>query len=759
MQGTGWTGRIGGDKDAGKTMIKPAPFRTIFASLLLSTCFGVSVAKAQDTSPAATPTDSEESDNIAFSADQIDYQSGTEVVTASGNVIVSRDGYRLRADTIVWNRNTGKVVATGSIRAVGPAGDVAYGDSIELTDSLKDGVVENLLLVLKDGGRLAANKGTRTDGIVSLDQASYTACAVEDANGCPKNPSWQVRADRVVYDPAKKRVKYKGARIELFGLPLVPLPGLSHPTDTSAGSGFLVPQLRFSRNNGVEIEQGYYFRLAPNRDLTASLHLYSDVAPMAQAQFRTLEDKGAFQFTGYATYSNRVSTAAGPVAGSNAFRGYFDGTGRFQFTPNWSASGSVRLASDRTFLRRYDISRDDRLRNNLSLERIDADSYFSFNGWGVQTLRTGDRQGLQAIALPEIDYRLRLTDPVLGGKVQLQANTLLIGRTSGQDTRRAFGLARWDKRMITGLGQEVTFTGLARGDVYNSDENATTVTAVYRGDPGWKGRGTVTAAAEMRWPLIGKAFGNATQILTPRLQMVGTKTSGNLEVPNEDSRAVDLEDSNLFALNRFSGYDRIENNFRITYGLDWSVRGKDITFDFNIGQSYRLSNQVNIFPDGTGLSDKISDVVGRSEFRFKDFVKLTHRFRLDKDNFAVRRNEIDATVGSRSTYVQAGYLKLNRDINTVEDLSDREEVRLAGRVRVARYWSVFGSAIIDLTSANEDPLTTSDGFDPIRHRLGVAYDDDCLSFSVTWRRDYQPTGDARRGNTFLFRLAFRNLGV
>jgi LPS-assembly protein len=95
----------------------------------------------------------------------------------------------------------------------------------------------------------------------------------------------------------------------------------------------------------------------------------------------------------------------------------------------------------------------------------------------------------------------------------------------------------------------------------------------------------------------------------------------------------------------------------------------------------------------------------------------------------------------------------------VEDLADREEIRLAGRVRVARYWSIFGSTIIDLTSTREDPLTISDGFDPIRHRLGVAYDDDCLSLGITWRRDYQPTGDARRGNTFLFRLAFRNLGV
>jgi LPS-assembly protein len=713
-------------------------------------------AWAQDEGKEQSST---EPDEIAFSADQIIYEAPTDVVTASGNVIANRDGYRLRADTIIWDRRSGKVMASGNIRSVGPDGDVAYSDSIEVTESLRDGIVENLLLVLKDGSRLAANSGKREDGVYSLDGAAYTACKVEGPDGCPKDPSWQVKAVKVIYDPSKKRVRYQGARIELFGLPVIPLPGLSHPAEATAGSGFLIPKLRFSRNNGVEIEQGYYWRLADNRDFLLSAHLFSDVAPMAQAQYRAWEDKGAFQITGYATYSNRVSTAGVAATGENRFRGYLEGSGKFQFTPNWSSSASIRLATDRTFLRRYDISRDDRLRNNINLERIDDNSYFAFNGWGVQTLRTGDRQGLQPIALPEIDYRLRLTDPVLGGKIQLQANSLLIGRTSGQDTRRAFGMAKWDLRTLTAMGQEVNFTLLGRGDVYHSDENATSITPIYRGESGWQARGIAAGAVDVRWPFVGEAFGG-TQILTPRVQMVAAYTTANLEMPNEDARAVDLEDSNLFALNRFPGYDRIEDNVRLTYGLDWSVQGRKASFELNIGQSYRLSNKATIFPDGTGLSNKVSDIVGRSEFRFRDFVKLTHRFRLDKDNFAIRRNEIDATIGSRSTYAQIGYLKLNRDIGaTVEDLADREEIRLAGRLRVARYWSVFGSTIIDLTGPQEDPIALSDGFDPIRHRLGVAYDDDCLSLSLTWRRDYQPTGDARKGNTFLFRLAFRNLGV
>jgi LPS-assembly protein len=737
----------------------PAPFLRRSSPLLLALLLGCAalpqVAVAQDEAAEA----SSPSQAIDFAASTIVYDSNTEVVTASGNVIVNRDGYSLRADTIVWNRTSGEVTAEGNIKSIGPEGDVAYGDKIILTDSLKDGVVENLLVVLADESRLAAKRGERKNGIYTLDYAAYTACAIEDPDGCPKKPSWQVKAVKVTYDPATKRVKYDGARIELFGLPLIPLPFLSHPVDTKAGSGFLVPSVGLSRNNGFELEQSYYWRMAPNRDLLASITAFTETAPLAQARFRSLESKGAFEISAYGTFSNRITTGAGAATGNKVLRGYIEGAGRFQLDPYWSISASGRRATDRTFLRRYDLSRDDRLRSTFAAERIGLDSYFSLSGWAVQTLRTGDRQGLTPIALPEIDYRLRLGDPVLGGQVQLQANSLAIGRTDGQDTQRAFASARWDLRTLTGLGQEVTFTVLGRGDIYHSDENASTVTAIYRGDPGFQGRGIFAAAADVKWPFVGAAFGG-TQIFTPRVQFVAAPTTSNLRVPNEDSRAVDLEDTNLFALNRFPGYDRFEDNYRVTYGFDWALRKRNFTADVTIGQSYRLSNRASIFPDGTGLSDKVSDIVGRTELRFKDFVKLTHRFRLDKDSFAIRRNEIDATIGSRSTYAQIGYLKLNRNIGpTVEDLADREEIRLGGRVRVARYWSVFGSAILDLTDTAEDPTSLSDGFDPIRHRLGVAYDDDCLSLSLTWRRDYQPTGDARRGNSFLFRLAFRNLGV
>jgi LPS-assembly protein len=731
---------------------------------LFTLCTGLltpAVALGQEQSDTTSLAD-KRSDEIEFSADTIDYDFENDIVTAEGNVVLNRDGYKLRANQVVWNRKSGAVVAEGDIRSTSPDGDVAYGDRIELTDSLRDGAVDNLLLVLEDGSRLAARRSERfADGSLALHSAAYTACAVTTEEGCPKNPSWQIKAVKVIYDPVKKRVTYDGARIEIFGLPVIPLPGLSHPISDENRSGILVPDIKFDTANGIGVTVPYYFSIAPNLDATATAQIFTDVAPLLSGNIRSLDQNGAFQMTGYATYSSRIPAGAS-VALPDAkedFRGYFATTGRFRLDDKWTISQSARIVSDRTFLRRYDISDDDSLRSTINVERISNSSYFSLAGWAFQTLRVNDPQNRVPFALPVIDYRKRFDDPILGGRLEVQANSLAIGRSEGQDTQRAFGSARWDLRKLTNWGQEITITGFARGDVYHSDDNALNETAIYRGDGGWQTRAIATAAIDVKWPLIGEAFGG-TQTITPRFQIVATPGLANRSLPNEDSRSVDLDDSNLFALNRFPGYDRYEDNVRATYGAEWDINRPNLQVNMVVGQSYRLENNNNIVPEGTGLSDRFSDIVGRTNVRFKDIVKFTHRFRLDKDNLAVRRNEIDATIGSKSTYAQIGYLRLDRDIGSeLEDLRDREEVRVGGRYQIDRYWSVFGSAIIDLTDRSEDPLSVADGYDPVRHRLGVAYDDGCLSMGVTWRYDYEDTGDAQRGSTFLFRLALRNLGV
>ncbi|WP_294010605.1 LPS assembly protein LptD [Sphingomonas sp.] len=719
-------------------------------------------AIAQPAEPDPATVSEESGDVVSFTADQVSYDSENELVTAAGAVRMSRDGNYLAADRVTWNRRSGEVRAEGNVVVVNPEGDKLVGDSVVLTDSLRDGSIDNLLVVLESGGRIAAARGTRMGDVTALDNAIYSPCPVTTEAGCPRNPSWSITAAQVIHDPARSQVRFHGGRLRLFGVtvPLLPIFSIGTAAQGGGVTGWLVPDVSVSSRNGLELAIPYYRRFAPNRDLTLTPHLYTKSGPALEARYRHLNRLGAFQVGAFGTYS-RIDDPDPDDPTPNTRRGlraYFEGNGRAQFNPLWSLTGSFRVATDKTVTQRYDITRDDRLRSLVNAERITPDSYISIAGWAFQGLRVDDVQRRIPIALPAIDARLRLDPPMIGGGIELQANSLSILRIDGQDTQRAFVSGRWDLRRLTPWGQQLLFTAFARGDVYHTVESETTEVPIYRGTEGWHTRGIGALAAEAQWPFVGPAFGGF-QRLVPRVQLVLTPPTPNLSIPNEDARAVDLEDSNLFALNRFPGHDRWEDASRVTYGLDWALDRPNLSISTTVGQSYRIRRRPAIFPEGTGLSDRFSDFVGRTRVRYGRLIDLTHRFRVDKGNLAVRRNEVDLTVGTEETYAQIGYLRLNRDISAeIEDLHDKEELRLAGRVKFARYWSLFGATVLDLTGRDEDPLSLADGFEPVRQRLGIAYEDECLELGLSWRRDYERIGDFRKGSTFALRIALKGLG-
>jgi LPS-assembly protein len=719
----------------------------------------VSAARAAQPAPAAqasTPT-ADEDQIVAFSADEVTYDSDADVVTASGEVRMNREGNYLAADQVIWNRKSGQVHATGNVVMVTPQGDKIVGENVQLTDSLRDGAVDNLMVVLESGGRLAAKHGARVNGVMTLTDAIYTPCPVTTETGCPKRPSWAITAARVINDPKSSQIRFEGGRMQLFGLTIPLLPVFKISRGNEGATGFLVPDFSISSRNGFEVAIPYHWQIGPNRDATLTPHFYTSVLPGIEAKYRQLDGVGAFQISGFLTYGKIDNTDPNdPPPDHKSFRGYFDANGRWQLSPAWTITTSLRAATDKTVTRRYDLTNDDRLRNVVNAERISPNSYVSIAGWAFEGLRPEDRQKEIPIALPAIDARFRAGE-IAGGNVQIQANSLAILRIDGQDTQRAFATAQWDLRRITPWGQVLDLTAYGRADVYHTDEAEETAVAIYRGTNGWHARAIGALAADLRWPFIGPLFGGI-QRLVPRVQLVLTPATTNMDIPNEDARSVDLEDSNLFALNRFPGYDRWEDASRVTYGFDWSLDRKNLSIESNVGQSYRFDSRHVIFPEGTGLDGRFSDIVGRTRIRYGRFIDLTHRYRLDKTTLAVRRSEIDLTIGTAQTYAQIGYLRLNRDIDpAIEDLRDKEELRVAARVKFARYWSIFGASVIDLTDKREDPLSVADGWQPVRNRLGIEYEDDCLELGVTWRRDYERIGTFRKGSTFAVHLAFKGV--
>ncbi|MEE4350780.1 MAG: LPS assembly protein LptD [Pacificimonas sp.] len=745
----------------------PAFARSLITAALLSCTSAAALAQdepaqgdgAEGTLVAGGAPDADPATSLDFAADEIRYDAEREVVTASGNVVIVRGPYRVRADEVVYNRRSGTVTALGGVEGVDLSGNQLYAEELELQDDLRDGAIDGFLLILADGGRLAAATGRRQDGISVVERGVYSPCRVLDGDGCPRQPLWQIKASEVVHDPKRERIRYRNPRFEFLGIPLLALPTLAHADNPEArADGVLVPTFRIDNDVGVSVGVPYFMALGKSRDLTLTPTVFTEVAPSLSLDYRQAGANGAFEIGTIATVASieeRVP-GVGLTESPERLRGYLYANGGFQHDERWSSQFGVRLTTDDTYLRRYEISRDTTLRNFARIARKDTESYLSIEAWAFQGLALDDQQGLIPVALPVVDYEYRPAETLGGGRASLDASTAVVQRTDGMDTFRASAGASWRRQEITTLGQVVTAEAMVRGDVYHTADAAAAVLPIYAGDEGFRARAIPAAALDVKWPLAGP-IANGTQMLIPRVQLSVSPRGLNDGIPNEDSRSVDLESTNLFDISRFPGHDRWEGGARVTYGAAYRLQRPRFLFEAEVGQSYSLDDSPSIAPKGTGLAENFSDIVGRNELRFGNRFDVVHRYRVDKDDLTLRRNEIDVRVGGARDYLVAGYLQLNRDIG-VEDLADREELRLGGRFALSRYWAAFGSITVDLTDQAEDPLSLSDGFEPIRHRAGVTYEDECFRFGVTWRRDYIETRELERGNTLLFTVALKNIG-
>jgi LPS-assembly protein len=202
-----------------------------------------------------------------------------------------------------------------------------------------------------------------------------------------------------------------------------------------------------------------------------------------------------------------------------------------------------------------------------------------------------------------------------------------------------------------------------RGDVYHSDENLLTAIPGYRGKCGLVKRAVDRRdRRRMRWPFVGEFMRRHADADPARPDRRDPRRS-RISTFRTRIRAHSTSRTAICSRSIAStGHDRFEDGARITYGVEWNFSRPGFNISSVVGQSYRLSDKSSPVSRRHGLTNRTSDVVGRTTVAYRDFVRLTHRFRLDKDNLAIRRNEFDATIGSRSTYAVLGYSRLNRDI-------------------------------------------------------------------------------------------------
>ncbi len=686
--------------------------------------------------PGTAQTSSPDSLDIplVISADEVRHDREKKIITAKGNVEIVRGDRILLSDSVRFDQRKNVLTATDNVTLVEPTGEVLFADRIELSGDFRDGIIENLRIILSDGARFAANGARRSGGdIIEMSKGVYSACKLSPGD-LDSPPLWQVKAMKLVHDKKNKTIEYTDAWLELGGIPVAYTPYLSHPDPTvKRRTGLLVPSVGGSSDLGLVVRLPYFINIKPNMDATLTPIYTDNEGPVLAAEYRHVLVNGSLQMEGSVTEDS-----------ADDVRGHVRGKFRYDVDDTWRVGIDLDRASDDTYLRRYGFASTDTLTTRVFAQGFRKRNYMAVTGYLFQGLREADDFGTTPIVAPMFDYNHVGETDRLGGRSSLDVNLMTLTRTGGTDSRRLSLKAGWRVPYTGPLGDVYALSTSLTGDLYHvNDVFRSPVEGKFNGVTG---RVVPQLVLDWRYPFVRDEGGAVYQVIEPVGMIVVSPYGGNPnKIPNEDSLDFEFDDTNLFSTNRFTGLDRIEGGPRFNYGLKWGVFGRKsggTTIFF--GQSYRPKTD-DTFAEGSGLEDHFSDFVARVRVAPGENLHLLYRARYDKDDLAARRNEVQFAAGTAALNLSVNYAFFARQEDS--EFPSREEVSAGLNTQWTRFWRSSLSAVRDLT--DDGGMRSA--------ALALTYEDCCFIFATNFRRSFFQDRDVKPTDSVTVRLTFKTL--
>ncbi len=687
-----------------------------------------------------------------ITADELTYDEENGLVIARGNVEIAQSDRVLLADEVTYNINEDIVTAEGNITLVEPSGDTVFADFVQLTGDLKEGFIRDIRVLMADKTRVAAASGTRTGGNrTEFRKGVFSPCELcrDDPT---RAPLWQIKANEIIHDQESKDVIYHDAWLEFFGIPVLYTPYFEHPDPTvDRRSGFLAPTVGTSDFLGYALEVPYFWVLDDDKDLTVAPILSTEQGIDLTGEYRQLFTNGELRAAGSATIADREESD-GNVA-KDRFRGHIDAEGRFELDETWRWGFEANRSSDDTYLRAYNFDSARTLTSTAYLEGLKGRNFAAARGFAYQGQRSTDRNSELPIVAPLAEYDF-ISEPNLfglpGGYITANTSLMALTRIDGRDSRRMSFVGGYHLPYTSPLGDIYEVTAQVQADGYWTHgvvPGSTSVNPANAPGSDTAGRIFPQFAVKWRYPWV-RQDGSFQQVIEPIVQAVLAPNGSNPgDIPNEDSQDFEFDDTNLFKLNRFAGHDRVDSGTRFDYGLKWTGSFSDAgSAGAFIGQSYRLSENRDVFAEGSGLEDNFSDIVGRVQVRPLENLDLLYRFRLDKDNLRAQRSELDANIGPPALNLDLSYFFINGDSST-DEFGDREEVRFGINSRISENWSIGFSHRRDLISDRA-----------LRSAVSLTYQDECFLIEGVAQRSNYRDRDVEDDDSIFVRVVFRHLG-
>lgn len=689
--------------------------------------------------------------NIYFNADELISNDKDKTIEAVGNVVVKRDGLILYADKLVYRQTEDRITAMGNVRLEENNGNVIYADNVELSDKMSFAQMNKIKAILQDESKIwAEHFHKKANNNKVMRQAVYTPCDFCEGQ---ESPLWQIRARKVTHDAKNQNVNYNDAFIDLKGIPVLYTPFFSHPDpEVKRRSGFLMPNIGSSNYLGGTLQVNYFWNIDDYSDFLFSPIFTTDKDIVWGGQYRKYFNKGYVDMRGTYLKDNADNRPKN--------RGNLFAYGRYEIDDYWVADTNINYASDSLYLKELDLDHEDDawLTSNARLQYFNDRDYASIEAYYYKLISYDLRRSNQTeyerrkynrpYVIPLADYETISDVSSIGSYWQNNFNLASVYHEENSSSQRMSMINAWVLPWTSPFGERYRVMASVKSDLYYIDK--------YRAaDSSSDFSGAVVRAfpqlgIEWKLPFI-RATEDTRQIIEPVVVGVLAPNGGNLsdKIPNEDSEDVELDDTNILSLDRYSGYDRNDTGSRISYGLNWSsygnIMGRTSAF---IAQSYQF-NKNSSFTSNIDNEGHFTDYVGRVYASPSQYLDLDYRFRLSKDNFELQYSELGARIGNNLLNLYVSYIYLQENKNSSEYFDERKELYTSVKVALTRDWSLSFYNRQDLADKNRGSL---------EHGGDLIYEDECFMFVTTVKRSNSNNPDLDDGYEFNFTFYLKTLG-
>jgi LPS-assembly protein len=235
---------------------------------------------------------------VAVDAETLSYDQQTNTLIAHGGVTLTRGDTTLTADEVVYDRTHGIAEARGHVVVTDPQA-TAEGDSARLDMDTESGWVDGATIDFRPseyqvrGGHIEKLGGPR----YSVANGVFTTCRC----GGLEKPSWSIAG-------AQTDVKLQGfgvvhgATFRVKDVPVLWVPYLVFPANTTRQTGLLIPRVGYSNRRGFQYEQPFYWAINKSSDATVAVDIQSEARLGMLGEYRYMlsrDTRGAFSGSYY----------------------------------------------------------------------------------------------------------------------------------------------------------------------------------------------------------------------------------------------------------------------------------------------------------------------------------------------------------------------------------------------------------------------------------------------------------------------------